>query len=121
MAIGTLFFTIVSSTFLSLFYCMLCIIELQITEHPQSNASIKWKENVTLTVSAIEAENLAYYWKKDGDDVSDSKYTGTTTPTLTIREFLPENQGSYSCLLMNNYDKSSIESHRADLALGKSL
>ena len=99
-----------------LFYA---ILELEITEHPQSNTRIKYKEKVTLSVLAIEGDNLSYNWKKDGEDISDSKYTGTDTPTLTISEFLPDNQGKYSCIVKNEYDNSCIESHKADLALGK--
>ena len=41
---------------------------------------------------------------------------GTDTPTLTIREFLPDDQGHYTCQI-KNYN-SSIESEQADLALG---
>ena len=59
-----------------------------------------YKEKVTLTVSAIEAENLSYNCKKDGEDINDSKYSGTDTPTLTINEFLPDNQGNYSCVVL---------------------
>ena len=100
---------------------MYVIIDLQITKHPQSNTNIKYKEKVTLTVSTIEVDNLSYYWKKDGENVSGSKYTGTDTPILTISNFSPENQGKYSCVVKNNYNYSSIESHKADLALGKFL
>lgn len=76
-------------------------------------------EDVTLTVSATKAENLSYCWKKDGEDISDFQCTRTSTPTLTISKFLPDHQGTY--IVMNNYDKHSVESQRAELALGKSL
>ena len=91
--------------------------ELQITEQPQSNTSIKYGQAVTLSVSATGAENLVYLWKKDGQYLSNNKYIiGTNTPTLTISEFLPDNQGTYTCIV-KNYN-SSIESEQADLALG---
>ena len=94
-------------------------IELQITEQPQSNTSIKYGESVKLSVSATScgAENLIYLWRKDGETLYNNTYTiGTNTPTLTIREFLPDNQGRYTCQIKNY--KSSIESEQADLALG---
>ena len=92
--------------------------ELQITEQPQSNTSIKYGQAVTLSVSATGcgAENLVYLWKKDRQYLCDNMYIGTNTPTLTISEFLPNNQGKYFCVI-KNYN-SSIESEQADLALG---
>ena len=89
--------------------------ELQITEQPQSNTSIKYGQAVTLSVSATGrgAENLVYLWKKDGQYLCDKMYIGTNTPTLTISEFLPDHQGKYACEV-----NSSIESEQADLALG---
>ena len=94
-------------------------IELQITEQPQSNTSIKYGETIKLSVSATSsgAENLIYLWRKDGENLYNNIHiTGTNTPTLTIREFLPDNQGHYTCQI-KNYN-SSIESEQADLALG---
>ena len=63
------------------------------------------------------AENLTYLWRKNGQNLYNNKYIiGTNTPTLTIREFFPGSQGSYTCQI-KNYN-SSIESEQADLALG---
>lgn len=39
---------------------------------------------------------LTYRWQKDGQDISDSvKYTGTTTPALTVWDALTEDEGEY--------------------------
>ena len=94
-------------------------IELQIIEQPQSNTKIKYGEAVKLSVSATSggAGNLTYLWKKNGKILYNNKHIiGTNTPTLTIREFFPDSQGSYTCQI-KNYN-SSIESEQADLALG---
>ena len=95
--------------------------ELQITEQPQSNTSIKYGQDITLSVSATGAENLIYLWKKDREDLTGhgDHYIGTNTPTLTINEFLPDDQGKYVCIIKNC--NSSIESEQADLKLGMSI
>ena len=90
--------------------------ELQITEQPQSNTSIKYGQAVTLSVSATGAENLIYQWKKNGQDLTDDRHTGSTTPTLMISKFLPDDQGRYVCAIKNC--NSTIESEQADLKLG---
>ena len=88
-------------------------------QHPQSNMSIRYGERVTLSVSANGAEHLSYKWKKDGEDITDPKCIGTDRPTLTIGEFIRDNQGKYSCVINNSH--SSIESEPASLALGKCI
>ena len=70
-----------------------------------------------MSATSRGAENLTYLWKKNGQNLyNDIHIIGTNTPTLTIREFLPDNQGHYTCQI-KNYN-SSIESEQADLALG---
>ena len=70
-----------------------------------------------MSATSRGAENLTYLWKKNGQNLYNNKYIfGTNTPTLTIREFFPDSQGSYTCQI-KNYN-SSIESEQADLALG---
>ena len=71
---------------------------------------------MTLTVLAIGAENLSYNWRKDEKDISNERIDGICTTTLTISEFLPDDQGKYSCVIKNC--NNSIESEQADLALG---
>ena len=70
-----------------------------------------------MSATSRGAENVIYLWKKDGQNLYDKNIIiGTDTPTLTIREFLPDDQGHYTCQI-KNYN-SSIESEQADLALG---
>ena len=83
---------------------------------PQSNTSIKYGQAVILSVSATGAENLVYQWKKNGQDLTNDRYIGTNTPTLTISKFLPDDQGRYVCGIKNC--NSTIESAQADLELG---
>ena len=95
------------------------ITDLQIIEQPQSNTSIKYREPVTLTVSATGAESLSYHWKKDEEDISGDNYDGVDTPSLTIKEFLPDDKGKYSCVIKKC--NRSIQSEKADLALGSHI
>ena len=71
---------------------------------------------MTLSVSAVGAENLSYNWKKNGDDFIDSKCNGFDTAMLTINNFIPDDQGKYSCVIKNC--NASIESEQVDMALG---
>ena len=72
---------------------------------------------MTLTVSATGAESLSYHWKKDEEDISSDNYDGVDTPSLTIKKFLPDDQGKYFCVIKNC--NRSIQSEPADLALGR--
>ena len=71
---------------------------------------------MTLSVSATGAEYLTYKWKKDGEDITDPKYSGMDTSTLTIEKFLEDDQGTYYVVIKNSH--SPIESEQANLALG---
>ena len=73
---------------------------------------------MTVSVSATGPEPLSYQWKKDGEELlSDIKYTGTNTDTLTIISFLKEDRGNYTCTV--NGGQQSVESKPAALELGK--
>ena len=72
---------------------------------------------MTLTVSAAGAESVSYHWKKDEEDISGDNYHGVDAPNLTIKEFLPDDEGKYFCVIKNC--NRSIQSEQADLALGR--
>ena len=74
---------------------------------------------MTLTVSATGAESLSYHWKKDEEEISGDNYDGVDTQSLIIKEFLPDDQGKYSCVIKNC--SRSIQSEKADLALGSHI
>ena len=74
---------------------------------------------MTLTVSATGAESLSYHWKKDEEDINGDNYDGVDAPNLTIKEFLPDDQGNYSCVIKNC--NRSIQSEKADLAPGSHI
>ena len=74
---------------------------------------------MTLTVSATGAESLSYHWKRNEEDISGDNYDGVDTPNLTIKEFLPDDQGKYFCVIKNC--KRSIQSEKVDLALGSHI
>ena len=71
---------------------------------------------MTLSVVVAGAEHLSYKWKKDGEDITNPKYTGIDTSTLTIEEFSEDDQGTYYVVIKNSH--SPIESEQANLALG---
>ena len=98
---------------------LLYITDLQITEQPQSNTSIVYREPVNLTVSAAGAESLSYQWKKNEEDINGDNYDGVDTPSLTIKEFLSDDQGKYFCVIKSC--NRSIQSKKADLALGSHI
>ena len=93
-------------------------LELQTTNHPQENTSMKHGEDVALTVTAVGPQPLSYIWTKDGEKISDTngEYTGTKTDTLIISSFSSLNQGSYMCIISGG--QQSVESKPAALGLG---
>ena len=89
--------------------------DLQITQHPESNTSIKHGASVTLSVLAFGAEH--YEWRKDHEVITGPKYNRMDGPILTINGFSAANQGKYSCVIKNG--QKTIESNPANMALGK--
>ena len=81
-------------------------------DHPKGSTSIQYGEDVTLTVSAIGPQPLAYRWMKDGQELHSAEDTGR----LTIASFSSENQGNYSCIVSSCLQ--SFESKPALLGLG---
>ena len=67
-----------------------------------------------MTVTGVE--HLSYKWKKDGEDITNPKYSGIDTSILTIEEFSKDDQGTYNVVIKNSH--SPIESEQANLALG---
>ena len=67
-------------------------------------------------ISATGPGTLSYYWMKDGETIADShplNFLGFNTSTLSITSFSPENEGSYTCVVKNEFD--SLESNAANL------
>ena len=69
---------------------------------------------MTLTVSAVGPQPLAYRWMKDGQEICDFD-----SDKLTIASFSSDNQGCYSCIVVGG--QQSIESKPALLGLGMNL
>ena len=89
------------------------------TKHPRGNTNVNLGKDVTVSVSATGPEPLSYKWKKDGEELlSDTKYTGANTHTLTISSFSKGDRGNYMCTV--SCGQQSVESKPAALELGMS-
>ena len=69
-------------------------------------------------MSAVGCGPLSYEWKKDGEEITHPECTGTKSDKLTISCFTNMHQGSYACVVKDNY--KSLKSESASLALSES-
>ena len=58
---------------------------------------------------SVKAEGpiLSYQWEKDGENIEVDElngYSGATTPDLYISSLSPEHEGSYICIVSNDFD-----------------
>ena len=92
--------------------------DLQIIEHPKSDTH-EYCSPVILSVSAVGSGSLSYQWKKNGEDITRDQpdFSGTDTSNLKISSFMPENQGSYTCIVSDG--QTFVESNPAELKLSK--
>ena len=73
------------------------------------------------TTPTFEAsgDDLQFQWKKDGKDLhNSSKYQGTKTHTLHIKDVKKSDKGNYQCLVKNDVGELSEE---ADLVVSIKL
>ena len=62
-------------------------------------------------------DRLQFQWKKNCEDLhDDSKYGGTNTDTLRIKDVEKSDKGCYQCLVKNNCKEMSTE---VELTVGK--
>ena len=88
----------------------------EITQHPE-NKSVATGASTTLTVKAF-GDDLQFQWRKDGKDLHDgSKYRGTKTCKLHIKDVKKSDKENYQCLVKN--DVGELLTDRADLAISK--
>ena len=98
-------------------YLLKCLFSLtvdppKITKHPGSK-SVATGASTTVNVE-VSGDDLQFQWKKDDKDLHDgSKYQGTKTHTLHIKDV---EKGNYQCLVKNDVGELSEE---ADLAVSK--
>ena len=67
---------------------------------------------VHLRVEAV-GPILSYKWEKDGRNIEVDKldgYTGATTSNLCISSLSPEHEGSYICIISNDFDTVNTKS-----------
>ena len=79
--------------------------------------NIKYRERVSLSVSAIGPGPLSYKWKKDGNDIDDLDCTGINEQTLIVRSFSLKHEGNYMCEV--KHSENLINSKSAKLGLSK--
>ena len=78
--------------------------------------SVATGASTTFTVEA-SGDDLQFQWKKDGKDLHDgSKYCGTKTHTLRIKDVEKSDKGIYQCLVKNDIGELLKE---ANLAVSK--
>ena len=88
----------------------------KITQHPDSKL-VASGTSTTLTVEA-SGDDLQFKWKKDGKDLHDgSKYRGTKTNTLHIKDVKKSDKGNYQCLVKNDVEEKLSEN--ANLVVSK--
>ena len=96
-------------------FLLLAVDPPKIVQHPQSK-SVATGAFTTLTFEA-SGDDLQFQWKKDGKDLHDgSKYHGTKTHTLHIKDVKKSDKGNYQCLVKNDVGELSEE---VDLAVSK--
>ena len=72
--------------------------------------------STTFTIKA-SGDNLQLKWRKGGKDLHESsKYRGTKTHTLYIKDVEKSDKGSYQCIVKNDVGELSEE---ASLAVSK--
>ena len=70
-------------------------------------------------MAATAASGPNYQWRKDGEPLSDdSKYSGVTTPTLTVGGIqFPDDEGLFSVVVSDD-ESISVTSNAATLDIG---
>ena len=103
--------------FLSTCLFFLTVDPPMITQHLENN-SVAIGTSTTFTVETL-GDDLQFKWRKNGKDLHDgSKYRGTKTYTLHIKDVQKSDKGNYQCLVKNNVGELSDE---ASLAVSKLL
>ena len=86
-----------------------------ITTNPMSQLNVVPGTNVTFTVVATGSD-LTYQWQRNGGNLTDGvKFSGTTTPTLTVMNVMEEDEGNFTCVVTNVLD--SVTSSAAQLTV----
>jgi hypothetical protein len=67
---------------------------------PPLASSFCQNANGQLRILAAGSPTLSYQWRLNGENLSnDTKYSGVTTPILSISTIRPEDAGSYDCVV----------------------
>ena len=88
-----------------------------ITTQPMSRQNVVPGASVMFTVVATGSD-LTYQWQRNGVNLTDdTKYSGTTTATLTVMNVMEEDEGNFTCVVTNVV--GSITSSAAPLTVRK--
>ena len=102
--------------YLSNYLFFLTVDPPKISQHPESKL-VASRASTTFTVEA-SGDVLQFKWMKDCTDLHDgSKYRGTKTHTLRIKNVEKSDKGSYQCLVKNDIGEQLSE--EADLVVSK--
>ena len=72
-----------------------------ITTQPMSQQNVVPGTNVSFMVEA-KGSDLTYLWQRNGVNLTDdTKYSGTTSATLTVMNVVKEDEGNFTCVVTN--------------------
>ena len=90
---------------------------VDINTHPVSRQNVVPGTNIMFTVVA-NGSNLTYQWQRNGEGLTDdTKYSGTTTATLTVVNVMQDDEGNFTCVVTDDVD--NVTSNAAQLTVRK--
>ncbi len=91
---------------------------LKVLTPPENAYVTALGDAATFTVAADGQPTLSYQWQKGGVDISDdAKYSGTTTPTLTVSNVAPADVALYRVKVTGGGAQGSVLSSTATIVL----
>ena len=88
-----------------------------ITTQPMSQQNVVPGTNISFMVEA-KGSDLTYQWQRVGVNLTDdTKYSGTTSATLTVMNVVEEDEGDFTCVVTNVV--GSVTSSAAELTVRK--
>ena len=99
--------------------CFTSLPTVDITTQPMSQQDVVPGTTITFVVEA-KGSDLTYLWQRNGETLTDvGKYSGTTTPTLTVMNVTEEDEGNFTCAVTKN--GFTVTSSAAELTVRKWL
>ncbi len=97
------------------------VLSPSITTDPANQLDVQPGTDVSFSCDAA-GDDLTYSWFKDTVLLTDSEdeISGATTPTLTVLNVMdPSDEGSYSCMVLNDVGMDSSDPAAGQLTISK--